>query len=422
MIALVDVNNFFASCERVFRPELEKEPIVVLSNNDGCVIARSNESKALGFKMGDLAFEKKDLFEKHQVKVFSSNYTLYGDMSARVMNILARYSDKQEVYSIDECFLEFNDYLPNYHKKGLEIKEAVKNATTLPVCVGFAPTKTLCKVANRVAKKFPKETAGVYVIDSKSKALKALNWLKVEDIWGVGRRYASKLNQYQIYTGLDFINANEALIRKLMTVEGARIWNELQGVKCRELEVLPPKKKGINVSPSFGKMATSWNEMSEAAAEYATRVSRKLRKQKIATQGLLVYVSTNRHRSDLKQYRKSIFVRLDVPSNSERELIKKTLFGLKKIFRSGYHYKRVGVMAINIVDEFPYQLSFFDSLDRTREKKLMETIDKINFDFGHNVLRIASSKGERKWKLKQEYLSPCYTTRWKDVPSFELFS
>lgn len=415
MFALVDCNNFYASCERVFQPWLNGVPVVVLSNNDGCVIARSNEAKALGIKMGAPAFEIEELVRKNKVNVFSSNYVLYGDMSRRVMSILSQFTPEIEVYSIDEAFLNLNGFdIFDIEAYGRKIAYTTTKNTGIPVSVGIAPTKTLAKVANKIAKK-NQDQKGVFVLNNKTAISKALAEFPVGDVWGIGRQYSKFLNKYSIFSALDFVNANKEWIRKNMSVVGLRTMEELQGYPRIDLETTPPDKKAICTSRSFGSMLSEYEPIAEAVANFAASCAAKLRKQKSCAAMLIVFIHTNQFRKDLKQYAQNILVSLPVASNSSMELIKYAEIGLKAIFKKGYLYKKAGVIVSDIIPEANIQTSLFDNVNRDNQKKVMQVIDKLNSKMGKDKVRIAQQGFSRKWKLRQEKLSPCYTTKMSDI-------
>ena len=414
MYALVDCNNFYASCERVFRPNLNGKPIVVLSNNDGCVIARSNEAKLLNIPMGAPAFKFKEEFKKHNISVFSSNYALYGDMSARVMSVLSNYTPEIEIYSIDEAFLKLEGFeYFNIDEYGKEIVKTVTKSTGIPVCIGIAPTKTLTKVANRIAKKFPNKTGGVYIIDSDEKRIKALKWLAIEDVWGIGRKLSKKLKQQGIVNAYQFINMPNDWVRKQMSVVGLRLKKELEGNPTNDLEKLKTKKV-ITTTRTFDKNCTNYNQIKERVATYTISCAEKLRKQKTNCNSLLVFVETNRHRHDLPQYKKEVIIKLPYPTNSNIELVKFALKGLRTIFNNKYSYKRAGVMVMDLTPEHIVQLNLFEN-SIPKHKPLMQTIDKINRSFGQHTVKLGSQDLSKKWKMKQENLSPKYTTNINDI-------
>lgn len=413
MYALIDCNNFYASCERVFRPDLNHKAIVVLSNNDGCVIARSNEAKKLGIPMGAPAFEYQSMFDKNNVFVFSANFPLYGDMSNRVMTILGNYSPEMEIYSIDECFLKlegFNKY--DLYKYGIEMQKKVFNATGIPVSVGIAPTKVLAKLANRIAKKYPIETLGVYNMSTQELIEKALKWLKIEDVWGIGKRHAFRLESHGVKTAYDFTKMNDDWIKKNMAIVGLRLKRDLSGVKTLDLEELKPKKN-IATTRSFSKNIYDFEELRERVSSYAVSCAEKLRKQKSCCKEITIYIITNRHRLDQEQYFKSIKILLPFATNSSIEITKYTNLGLNKIFRKGYGYKKAGIYVNDFSPEEAEQLSLFSNKN-PKHTALMKSLDTINSRYGKNTVRL-SVQEKRMWKMRQEKLSPNYTTDLNDI-------
>jgi DNA polymerase V len=414
MYALIDCNNFYASCERVFRPDLVGKPIVVLSNNDGCVIARSNEAKDAGVPMGAPAFQFKELFEAKNIHVFSANFALYGDMSMRVMTILSTYCPEVEIYSIDEAFLDFNGFeqydLQHY---GEEMARVVYKSTGIPVSVGFAPTKALAKVANRIAKKFPAQTKGVFIMDTDEKRLKAIKWLKVEDIWGIGRRHAKRLNAIGVKTAYDFTQLSDDQVSKKFSVVELRLKHELQGKVMLQLETKKPKKH-IATTRSFEKMYTTLEELKERVATFAVSCSEKLRRQQSCCNALLVFVHTNGFRKDLDQYSRNVIVKLPYATNSSIEIAQYAIIGLEKIFKEGYSYKKAGVVIMEFTPENQVQQTLFEH-SNPKHKALMKAVDKINHSIGQQKLKLAIQDKDRVWKMKQEKLSPRYTTKLKEV-------
>jgi DNA polymerase V len=414
MFALVDCNNFYASCERVFDPRLEDRPIVVLSNNDGCVIARSNEAKALGIAMGEPAFKKEEVYAKHNVAIFSSNFALYGDMSQRVMRTLAQHSAAMEIYSIDEAFLECSglsaDELDRF---GIHLRKTVKQWTGIPVSIGVAPTKTLAKVANHIAKRLP-DNSGVCVLTKEETIEYCLKKLPVEKLWGVGRRYALFLRSWGINTAWDLRRMPEGWVKENMTVVGLRLQKELKGEPCIPLEDQPQKKKEICTSRSFGTMVTELDELQQAVSMYATRCAEKLRTQNSCTNLVNVFLHTNPFRPDLPQYKNVRLVRLPVASNSTLNIVQAALGGLRSIYRAGYQYKKAGVIVSGLVPSNTIQYNLFHPTDEDRHMRLMSAMDTVNDREGRDVLRIAEQGFARRWTLRQERLSPCYTTRWAD--------
>lgn len=414
MFGLIDCNNFYASCERVFNPALRGKPIVVLSNNDGCVIARSNEAKALGIPMAEPAYKIKDLIEKHDIAVFSSNYTLYGDMSHRVMSIISGFIPDMEIYSIDEAFLHFNGFEKiNLQEFGHAITGTVSRSTGIPVSLGIAPTKTLAKAANRLAKKYS-GFKNVCLIDTEEKREKALKLLDVSDVWGIGRRLSAKLEYYSVNTAWDFTQRSKSWVKHQMGVNGERTWLELNGISCIELD-RSTTKKTICTSRSFGERLTELEPIEEAVANFAASCGEKLRKQRSLARNILVFLQTNPHASNQPQYHNQISIELPVATNDSTELIYYATEGLKKMFRSGYRYKKTGVIVADIAPEHPFQAHLFDSRNRDKFKKAMLTMDVLNATYGNRKVRIATQGYDRKWKLKNEKLSPCYTTRLCDI-------
>tara|TARA_B110000305_G_scaffold219542_1_gene260611 strand:+ start:1754 stop:3007 length:1254 start_codon:yes stop_codon:yes gene_type:complete len=412
MIALVDCNNFYASCERVFQPRLENKPIVVLSNNDGCVIARSNEAKALGIKMGAPAFKMKPVFDYHNVHVFSSNFALYGDLSNRVMQILSQESPAIEIYSIDEAFLDLKG-IKKLNKFSIDLRKKVGQWTGIPVSIGIAPTKTLAKVANRIAKKHKKD--GVFLMKEPSTITHVLKHVAVDELWGVGRKYSKFLSQRGFQTAYDLVNASESWVRNNMTVNGLRMIKELKGISCLPLEYETQRKKNICNSRSFGMDVKKHHELEEAVASYASTCAMKLRKEKSLTSSILVFVKTNPFKDLNSQYNASQKIILDVPTNDSMEIISQALSVLKRIYKHGFNYKKAGVIVGDIISEDSRQLSLFTTQDIFKTKNIMNAMDHINQKMGRNKVRLAVQGFDRKWRLKQEKLSPCYTTRFTDV-------
>lgn len=414
MFALVDCNNFYASCQRVFEPHLIGKPVVILSNNDGCVIARSNEAKALGIPMGAPAFEFKKLFEENNVFIYSSNYALYGDMSSRVMNILSTYSPDIEVYSIDEAFLKFNGFdFYNFDEYGIDIQKTVTKNTGIPISVGFAPTKALAKVANKIAKKFPERTKSVYVIDNEEKRIKALKWTKIEDVWGIGRKHTKRLQAKNIFNAYQFTELPDDWVRKEMAVVGLRLKHELEGKPTLDLET-PKSKKMIATTRSFEKSITKFEDLSERVSTFTASCSEKLRRQNSHCNMIMVFVVTNYHRQDQPQYSRNIIINTDFPTNSTIELNHYAQIGLKAIFKEGYNYKKAGVIVMGLTPNSQTQLSLFNA-SNPKHQSLMSVVDKLNKSYGNNKIKFGNQSLGRQWKMKQEKLSKCYTTRIEDI-------
>ena len=413
MFALVDCNNFYASCERAFNPSLRNKPVVVLSNNDGCVIARSNEAKALGIPMGAPAFQFEKDFEDKGIHVFSSNYTLYGDMSNRVMNILSTFTPEIEIYSIDESFLKFEGFeLYDLETLGKQMIEKVYRHTGIPISVGLAKTKSLAKVANKIAKKFAEITGGVYAIDSELKKEKALRWTKIGDVWGIGRQHEKRLLNIKIYNAWQFIQLPNEYARKEMSVVGLRLKRDLSGESTLDFEEIK-SKKNIAVTRSFEKMYEDYEDLRERVSTYAAKAAYKLRKQDSNCTLVYVFLLTNKFRKDLKQYKANLVVNLSYPSNSTIVLTKAALYGLKRIYRKGYQYKKAGVIIMGISPASERQLSLFSDED-PRHHVLMKVIDRLNRTENGKVKFAAQDLG-RTWKMKQERLSKRYTSRVDEI-------
>lgn len=413
MYGLCDCNNFYASCERVFNPALNKRPVVVLSNNDGCVIARSNEVKKLGIKMGVPFYQIKDEIRKYNIAVFSSNYTLYGDMSNRVMFLLSEFTPNLEIYSIDEAFLDLSGF-NNLSAYGREITRTVSRGTGIPVSLGIAPTKTLAKVANKFAKKYPKYNR-TCVIDTNEKRIKALQLTEIGDVWGIGHRNERKLKTMGINTAYDFTQLNRSWVRKYMTVVGERTWLELNGHPCAGLELYQPDKKSICTSRAFGHAVSDIEQLKEAVAYYASVCAEKLRSQKSCACSLMVFIHTNNFREDLPQYFPNSVIKMPVPTSSTMEITRYALEALYKIFREGYQYKKAGVIITEIVNNSGIQTNLFDTIDRDKHNRLMKVVDNLNSGFARNKLTLAIQGTDKAWNLKRELLSPCYTTKLSDV-------
>jgi DNA polymerase V len=415
MIAIVDCNNFYASCERLFCPCLEGKPVVVLSNNDGCVIARSDEAKALGIEMGAPAFMMEKMLAENKVAVFSSNYTLYGSLSDRVMKTMQSFVQNVEIYSIDEAFLDMTTMVhKDFTVLGLEVKQAVKSNVGIPVTIGIAKTKTLAKIANRYAKRRMKEV-GVFCMDSDEKTKIALSATEIGDVWGIGGQYEKLLLRNGYKTALDLLDAPEEWIRKNMSVVGQRLYNELKGISCLEMEELPPAKKAICTARSFGQLLSSKEDIRQATSNYVSRCAEKLRKQKSCCKLLQVFLQTNVHRQQDKQYFRSVNLELPVATSNTAELISYAMKGLDIIYREGYNFKKSGILVSNLVPETELQMGLFDNRDRNRDKQLMVMLDKVNSRFGKDLVRFAVQGYSKKWKLRQARLSPCYTTRLGEV-------
>ena len=418
LFGLADCNNFYCSCERLFHPDLMGKPVVVLSNNDGCVIARSEESKALGIQMGDVFYQVKDKLEQNDVAVFSSNYNLYGDMSRRVMSLLSRYSPKVDVYSIDEAFLDLSgmgtsEALTAYCK---QMVRHIGKGTGIPISLGVAPTKTLAKMASKFAKKY-KGYEGVCLIDTDEKREKALKLFEVGDVWGIGHRSVEKLHYYGVHTAWDLTQKSESWVRRELTVTGVRTWKELRGESCISIEELP-HKKSICTSRSFAEQGLNrLADVEEAIANFAAQCSRKLREQHTVCSSLTIFAHTSRFREDLPQSYIYQTVQLPVPSNDHQELVAMAVKILRAHWKEGdrYFYKKAGVIVWGISRDNAIQTNLFDTVNREKQAALAKAIDAINRKNGHNKIRVAVQGDEKGWQLKREYISKQYTTNLDDV-------
>lgn len=414
MYGLCDCNNFFASCERVFRPELNGRPVVVLSNNDGCVIARSNEAKALGIRMGHPYFQIRELVEQHGVAVFSSNHTLYGDMSRRVIATLRRMVPAAEVYSIDEAFLDLRGIpLEDLDELGHRISRTVRRDTGIPVSIGMAPTKTLAKIASKLCKQYPR-LEGACLMYRPEDVEKVLRRFPVEDVWGIGRRHRKMLQTAGVRTAWDFTRKDASWVRARMSITGLRTWRELQGEACIDFESAPQPRQQISVSRSFAHELTGLDELHTAVATFTSMCAEKLRREQSLCAELTVYIFTNRHREDLPQYFESDTVRPSMPTDDTLELVPLATAALRRIFRAGYGYKKAGVIFSQLVPKQGTQRDLFDSVDREKHARLMEALDAANRLYGRNKVVVAS-QGMEPLKMNRNHLSRNYTTEWDDI-------
>ncbi|MBA7621466.1 Protein UmuC [subsurface metagenome] len=411
IFALVDCNNFYASCERAFNPKLEGKPIVVLSNNDGCVVARSNEAKVLGIGMGVPAFEVKNIIEENGVEVFSSNYALYADMSSRVMETLSTFTPNIEIYSIDEAFLNlagFNCSLTDYGRK---IQQTVKRWTGIPVSIGIAQTKTLAKIANRIAKRSVKAD-GVLDLTDSPYLHNALAKTEVEKVWGVGIKTAIKLKRAGVKTALDLSGTDISWIRNKFGVVGVRTVYELRGICCYSLEENTPVKKSIAVSRMFGRPVESVEELKQAIASYASRAGEKLREQGLAAGVMTVYVTTSRFIKN--RYFNSHTVEFDVATSDTIELIRNACQCIDRLYRKGCVFKKCGIIFNGLVPEKQVQKGLFDSVDRLKSQRLIQVIDTINTRL-NSPLQWGAEGLEQPWKVKFKRRSHRYTTCWDEL-------
>lgn len=417
VFALVDCNNFYASCEKLFRPDLKDTPVVVLSNNDGCVVARSREAKLLGIKMGVPAFQIKAEMQRHGILAFSSNYALYADLSSRVMRTLEEMAPRVEVYSIDEAFLDLTgiESAISLVEFGQQVRERIGHWIGITVCVGIAPTKTLAKLANHAAKKYP-ATQGVVDLTNPDRQRRLLALVPVDDVWGVGRRLSTRLNALGITTALDLANASPRAIRDQFSVVLERTVRELNGESCIELEEIPPTKKQIICSRSFGAKVTHFELLREAVCEYATRATEKLRKEQQQAKVLTVFIRTSPFKDNEPQYSNSASGELLIPSCDTRDFIELANHLLKRIWKDGFRYAKAGVMLSDFYDPGMFQPGLFDDIStRSNSQQLMSVLDTIN-QSGAGKVFFAGQGTKKDWSMKREHLSPAYTTRWDQLP------
>lgn len=417
VFALVDCNNFYASCEKLFRPDLKDTPVVVLSNNDGCVVARSREAKSLGIKMGVPVFQIKSEMQRHGILAFSSNYALYADLSSRVMRTLEEMAPRVEVYSIDEAFLDLTgiESAISLVEFGQQVRERIGHWIGITVCVGIAPTKTLAKLANHAAKKYP-ATQGVVDLTNPDRQRRLLALVPVDDIWGVGRRLSKRLNALGITTALDLANASPRAISDQFSVVLERTVRELNGESCIELEEIPPTKKQIVCSRSFGVKVTQFELLREAVCEYATRATEKLRKEQQQAKVLTVFIRTSPFKDNEPQYSNSASGELLIPSCDTRDFIELASHLLKRIWKDGFRYAKAGVMLSDFYDPGMFQPGLFDDVStRSNSQQLMSVLDTIN-QSGAGKVFFAGQGTKKDWSMKREHLSPAYTTRWDQLP------
>ena len=418
-IALIDVNNFYVSCERVFNPKLVGKPVVVLSNNDGCAVARSNEVKALGIGMGAPWFKFKDLAKQHGIIALSSNYALYADMSNRVMSILREYSPDQEIYSIDESFLDLTGFKTrDLIQYAQDMRQRILQWTGLPVCVGIGATKTLAKLANHCAKKRPQLNG---VCNFNMMTTQALDQLLAEidvgEIWGVGRKLAPKLAALGYQSALDLKQASPETLRQQFSVIMEKTIRELNGTVCIELEEISPPKKQILSSRSFGHPVRDYNSLAESITLYMSRAAEKLRRQQSFAGSAYVYIRTSPFKPDDPFYSNGLTIPMPSPTDDTRQLVSVVLWGLKQIYRPHFNYAKAGVMLSELVPAQGVQTDLFSPMQSTlKSDALMTTIDQINRKMGKDAIKLASEGFRKPWKMKQENKSPSYTTSWEAMP------
>ena len=413
MFALIDCNNFYVSCERVFNPNLNGRPVVVLSNNDGCAISRSDEAKRLGIPMGAPIFKYRSIINQHNVIVLSSNYPLYADMSNRVMTTISNFIPDVEIYSIDEAFLKFEGYenydLLSYASK---MRNTILKWTGIPTSVGIAPTKSLAKISNKIARKFPSQTKHVYVLDTDYKRSKALNYFPLNDIWGIGRRLSKRLQNIGCKNASDFVNLPEQWVKSNLSIVELKIQQELKGISNLDLDSLKIKKS-IATTRSFEKPISDLGKLKERVSTFSLSCAEKLRRQNSLCNVMIVFIRSNYFRKDLKQHSCSRVVTLPYPTNSSFVLNNYALKAIENMFQDKIDYKKAGVIVTSLVPNNSYQLGIFENEDY-RHKPLMKTMDYINSKYGEKI-KLANQDLKRKWKMKQEFLSPCYTTKIDDI-------
>ena len=414
MYALIDCDNFYVSCERVFRPEIKNRPIAVLSNNDGCIISRSQEVKDIGVKMGVPFYQARQVLKKHDALFFSSNYELYGDMSERVMATLRNYSSNIEIYSIDEAFIELNNSsLQNFQQLAEDIVRTVQKWTGIPVKVGIAPTKTLCKVAAELVKKNKILKKYSILVDENS-INSALQQFDVGDLWGIGRATDKKLNKIGINTASKLLKLDENYIRDKYGINLLRTATELRGRSCFDLETIPEPKKSIRYSRSFSRPLSGYNEMRETIVAYASKVAAKLRKNHLKAQAVSVYLTTNYFRKDLPQYANSTTISLPMAENSIHKIVEYSIMGFDRLFKEGFFYKKTGVIVTGLVDEKIEQLNLFSSQNIVSDR-LSQVIDSINSSYRTTVVKLASEGISKEWEMSRNQLSKRYTTSWDEL-------
>ena len=415
MFALIDCNNFYASCERVFQPHLNGKPVVILSNNDGCVIARSNEAKSLGIPMGAPAFKYKEIFQKNKVQIFSSNFTLYGDISNRVMSIISRYVPDVEIYSIDEAFIKFDGFSEDEaNKKCSDIIKTIFKWTGIPVSIGLAPTKSLAKVANRIAKKYSARTNGFYSINNNEKRIKALKNISAGDIWGIGFQNEKKLLKVNVKSGMDFVNLPDQWVKKNMSIIGLKLKKELEGIPTLNIEEGKIDKKSIATTRSFESEISSLTDLIERITTFSVVASKKLRRQNSECNMISVFIRSNPFKQTDDKYHFSLTGSLPFSTNSSIEISKFAVKLLTKIYSKNKLYKKAGIILMGLSPQSSHQFSLFDQ-NIDKQKKLMRSIDNIDNKYGLYKVRLASQDQKRIWKMKRQKLSRNYTTEIDEV-------
>ena len=414
-IGLLDCNNFYASCERVFDASIKTKPIVVLSNNDGCVIARSEEAKQIGVTMGAPLFKVESLLEDNDAEIFSSNYALYGDMSGRVMNLLQNFTPEVEIYSIDEAFLNLEPRKHSLDNLACSIREKMYKWTGIPVSIGIAETKVLAKIANKCAKKGELREKGVLNLYRSDKTEGILKETLVDDIWGIGYRSGLKLRTNNILTAWQLRESDNRFIRKLLSVVGARIALELRGVKCLPFEQIATKKHSITCSRSFGNTVSNYELIKEAVLYFLTRACEKMRKHNLAANAVTILISTDRFRPIPEPYTNSATYSSTYPTDSNQEIQEWSIKTLERIFKPDFEYRKAGIILSGLVPSENLTKRMFDDKSFQKQHNLMKAIDEINQKFGKDSVRYGSVKTEGSWKMKQTRKSQSYTTNWNEI-------
>ena len=413
-LALVDCNSFYVSCERLFNPKIRRKPVVVLSNNDGCIISRSNEAKALGIKMGEPYFKAKDIIVRNKVEVFSSNYSLYGDLSRRVMRTLKRFNAEIEVYSIDEAFMDLSNFPDNEVEKiGKEIRETVLQWTGIPTSIGIAKTKTLSKVANHIAKKKQSGVTSLIGIDNLDPILEKV---EINDVWGVGRQLTKFYQKNGIYNAKQLKNKSNTWIKKSSNVLGSRTAMELRGIPCINLETTQSKRKSCVVSRSFGKRIEKFQELKEAVANYCLNASEKIRSESLVAKAITVFVRTSPFQRNFSYYSNAKTIDFPIATNNSIEIVKTAVSILEKIFKNGYQYQKAGVMLAGLRND-DGRKNLFSSEKDEKIKSLMQSIDNTNYRYGRSTLSLASAGVHKKWNMRRQYSSKIDTADFYCLPT-----
>ncbi len=413
-IALIDCNSFYVSCERLFNPKIRKKPVVVLSNNDGCIISRSTEAKTLGIKMGEPYFKAKDIIVKNKVEVFSSNYSLYGDLSRRVMRTLKRFNSAIEVYSIDEAFLDLSNFADSeVEKVGKEIRETVLKWTGIPTSIGIAKTKTLSKVANHIAKK---KKSGVTSLIGIENIDPILEKVEINDVWGVGRQLTKFYHKNGIYNAKQLKNKSNTWVKKNSNVLGSRTAMELRGIPCIDIETTQSKRKSCVVSRSFGKRIEKYQELKEAVANYCLNASEKIRSESLIAKSITVFVRTSPFQSRFGYYSNSKTIDFAISTNNSIEIVKTALVALDSIFKNGYRYQKAGVMLTGLSNEDGSK-NLFSSEKDEKIKGLMKSIDNTNYRYGRSTLSLASAGVQKRWNMRREHSSKIDTADFYLLPT-----